>query len=42
MSVAVKPPEVIPPTCRLKDSNTAFLPIRAAWIAAVTPAGVPP
>ena len=42
MSVAVSPPEVIPPTWRLNDNSRVFRPMRAAWIAAVTPAGVPP
>ena len=41
-SVAVRPPEVIPPTCRSKESSNVLRPMRAAWIAAATPAGVPP
>jgi hypothetical protein len=37
-----RPPEVRPPTWALKETSVVLRPIRAAWIAAMEPAEVPP
>ena len=42
MSVATSPPLTMPPVCALMSTSETVCPCRAAAMAAMTPAGVPP